>query len=130
MCRGKPLGHQAPLRAPNQAGLSAACLDAEAEHAALSAKIQTLEKKHALDMEQAQLKAKQEKLASAAELAVAEAKAKLLRQSVSGRSDSSHCFATSKSSSDEAQNPPASRKSHPTLKTPRKSKCFSMKTEP
>lgn len=64
--------------------ISAACLEAEAERAALSVKFQTLKEKHALDMEEALLKAKQEKLALAAELAAAEAKAKVLKQSETG----------------------------------------------
>lgn len=58
---------------------SVACLQAEAEHAALKVKAKALEQKHVLDMEEACLKAKKEKLALNTELAVADVKVKILK---------------------------------------------------
>ena len=62
---------------------SSACLKAKAERAALMAKVQALEMKHALDMQQAQIIAKGERLAIEAELAVAEAKVNVYMESES-----------------------------------------------
>lgn len=95
---GQTTGSSNVTKSSKSSRLPAACVEAEAERAALSAKIQSLEQKHALDMEQAQLKAKQEKLALATKLAAAEARAKLLRQSGSRRSDMSQYSTTSGSS--------------------------------
>lgn len=75
--------------------LAEACLKAEAEKAALCAKIRTLEQKHILDLEQANLTAKQERLALSAELAAAEAKSRLLWQSLSRERS---CVSTAKAS--------------------------------
>lgn len=65
--------------------VSTACLKAKAERAALMAKSQALETKHALDLEEAQLmaqlKAKREKHAMEAELAAAEAKINIYTES-------------------------------------------------
>lgn len=107
--------------------ISAACFEAETEHAALSAKVQTLEKKHALGIEEATLKAKQEKLALAADLAAAEAKAKILRQAGTGpvilksssRISQQHS-ASSKLSSARMQKTPAPKTTQPSLKAPGK----------
>lgn len=81
---GQTTGSSNATKSSKASRLSAACVEADTERAALNVKIQSLEQKHALDMEQAQLKAKQEKLALATKPAAAEARAKLLRQSRSG----------------------------------------------
>lgn len=62
---------------------SAAFLQAEVEHAALKAKAQTLEQKHILDLEEAKLKAKKEKLALESEMAAADAKVNIFLKSES-----------------------------------------------
>lgn len=119
---GQTTGSSNATKSSKSSRLSAACVEAEAERAALCTKIQSLEQKHALDMEQAQLKAKQEKLVLATKLAAAEARAKLLGQSGSRRSDMSQYSATSGSS--------AAATVKPSSKAACKSKCPPMKVEP
>ncbi|XP_048011005.1 uncharacterized protein LOC125244793 [Megalobrama amblycephala] len=67
----------------SKVSVSAAFLQAEAERAALKAKAQALEKKHVLDMEEAQLKVKKEKLALESEMAAADAKVNVFLKSES-----------------------------------------------
>ena len=86
--------------------LTTACAEADAERAALSAKVKTLEQKHVLDMEEAKIKAKQETLALTAELAAAEAKAKVLRQAEAGSVSSKASSRTSQHRSALPQLPP------------------------
>ncbi len=70
---------KASSKSSKTSSASVACLQAEAERAALKVKAKALEQKHALDMEEAQLKAKKEKLALNAELAAADVKVKILK---------------------------------------------------
>ena len=77
---------KAPSKASSSSSSSralSACLKAKAERAALMAKVQALEMKHALDMQQAQITAKGERLAIEAELAAAEAKVNVYIESES-----------------------------------------------
>jgi hypothetical protein len=78
--------NKAPRKASSSSsasGASSACLKAKAERAALMAKVQALTMKHALDMQQAQIIAKGERLAIEAELAAAEAKVNVYMESES-----------------------------------------------
>ncbi len=70
---------KASSKSSKTSSASVACLQAEAERAALKVKAKALEQKHALDMEEARLKAKKEKLALNAELAAADVKVKILK---------------------------------------------------
>ncbi len=82
---GWPVGWPWPPRssAPASSRAFSACLKAKAERAALVAKMQVLEMKHALDMQRAQLEARKERLATEAELAAAEAKMNVFMESKS-----------------------------------------------
>lgn len=70
---------KASSKSSKTSSASVACLQAEAKRAALMVKAKALEQKHVLDMEEARLKAKREKLALNAELAAADVKVKILK---------------------------------------------------
>ncbi|KAK0142765.1 hypothetical protein N1851_019297 [Merluccius polli] len=109
---------QVSLCASGSKSLTTACVEAEAERAALSIKVKTLEQKHALDMEEAKIKAKQETLALTAELAAAEAKAKVLRQAGAGSVSSKANSRTSQHRSALSQ-PPRAKMQNPQHRTPK-----------